>query len=159
MDGGAWWDAVHGVARSQTWLSNFTFTFHFHALEKEMATHSSVLAWRIPGTGEPGGLTSMGSHRVGHDWSDLAAATAGLLASLTSCLLMDNHWKSLWNRCLGPFSTFNPWGLMNRMLNIRYQRILEKLKRATQILRILLYKNLMKLISAPGLNRALPRWR
>ena len=60
MDGGAWWAAVHGVARSQTQLSNFIFTFHFHALEKEMATHSSVLAWRIPGTGEPGGLLSMG---------------------------------------------------------------------------------------------------
>ena len=73
MDGGAWWAAVHGVARSRTWLSDFTFIFHFHALEKEVATHSSVLAWRIPGTGEPGGLPSMGSHRVGHDWSDLAA--------------------------------------------------------------------------------------
>ena len=59
--------AVHGIARSQTRLSDFPFTFHFHALEKEMATHSSVLAWRIPGTGEPGGLPSMGSHRVGHD--------------------------------------------------------------------------------------------
>ena len=67
MDGGAWWAAVHGVAKSRTRLSNFTFTFHFHALEKEMATHSSVLAWRIPGTGEPGGLPSLGSHRVGHD--------------------------------------------------------------------------------------------
>ena len=67
MDGGAWWAAVHGVAKSRARLSNFTFTFHFHALEKEMATHSSVLAWRIPGTGEPGGLPSMGSHRVGHD--------------------------------------------------------------------------------------------
>ena len=66
VDGGAWKAAVHGVAKSQTWLSNFTFTFHFHALEKEMATHSSVLAWRMPGTGEPGGLPSMGSHRVGH---------------------------------------------------------------------------------------------
>jgi len=67
MDGGAWWAAVHGVARSRTRLSDFTFTFHFHALEKEMVTHSSVFAWRIPGTGEPGGLPSMGSHRVGHD--------------------------------------------------------------------------------------------
>ena len=66
MDGGALWAAVHGVARSRTRLSDFTFTFHFHALEKEMATHSSVLAWRIPGTGEPGGLPSLGSHRVGH---------------------------------------------------------------------------------------------
>ena len=70
------WAAVHGVARSWTRLSDFTFTFHFHALEKEMATHSSVLAWRIPGTGEPGGLPSLGSHRVRHDWSDLAAAAA-----------------------------------------------------------------------------------
>ena len=67
MDRGAWWAAVHGVAKSRTRLSDFTFTFHFHALEKEMATHSSVLAWRIPETGEPGGLPSMGSHRVGHD--------------------------------------------------------------------------------------------
>ena len=79
MDGGAWWAAVHGVAKSRTRLSDFTFTFHLHALEKEMATHSSVLAWRIPGTGEPGGLLSMGSHRVRHDWSDLAAAAAGWL--------------------------------------------------------------------------------
>ena len=76
MGGGAWWAAVHGVTGSQTPLNDFTFTFHFHALEKEMATHSSVLAWRIPGTGEPGGLPSMGSHRVGHNWSDLAAAEA-----------------------------------------------------------------------------------
>ena len=67
MDGGAWWAAVHGVAGGRTRLSDFTFTFHFPALEKEMATHSSVLAWRIPGTGEPGGLPSLGSHRVGHD--------------------------------------------------------------------------------------------
>ena len=74
MDRGAWKAAVHGVAEDPAWLSNFTFTFHFHALEKEMATHSSVLAWRIPGMGEPGGLLPMGSHRVGHDWSDLAAA-------------------------------------------------------------------------------------
>ena len=65
MDGGALWAAVHGVAKSRTRLSNFTFTFPFHALEKEMATHCSVLAWRIPGTGEPGGLSSLGSHRVG----------------------------------------------------------------------------------------------
>ena len=67
MDGGAWWAAAHGVSKSRTRLSDFTFTFHFHALEKEMATHSSVLAWRIPGTGEPGELLSTGSHRVGHD--------------------------------------------------------------------------------------------
>ena len=67
MDTGTWWAAGHGVAKSWTRLSDFTFTFHFHALEKEMATHSSVLAWRIPGTEEPGGLPSLGSHRVGHD--------------------------------------------------------------------------------------------
>ena len=67
MDRGAWWAAVHGVPTSWTQLSDFTFTFHFHALEKEMETHSSVLAWRIPGTGEPGGLPFVGSHRVGHD--------------------------------------------------------------------------------------------
>ena len=75
MDGGAWWATVHGVAKSQTRLSDLTFTFHFHALEKEMAPHSSVLAWRIPGTGEPGGLPSMGSQ----SWtrlSDSAAAAA-----------------------------------------------------------------------------------
>ena len=73
MDGGAWWATVHGAAKSQTRLSDFTFTFHFHVLEKEVATYSSVLAWRIPGTAEPGGLLSMGSHRIGHDWRDLAA--------------------------------------------------------------------------------------
>ena len=67
MDGGAWWVVVHGVAKSWARLGDFIFTFQFHALEKEMATHSSVLAWRIPEMGEPGGLLSMGSHRVGHD--------------------------------------------------------------------------------------------
>ena len=82
MDWGAWKAAVHGVSKSRTRLSDFTFTFHFHALEKEMATHSSVLAWRIPGTGEPGRLPSMGSHRVGHDWSDLAAAAAAVVSNL-----------------------------------------------------------------------------
>ena len=76
MDGGAWWAAVHGVAKGRTRLSDFTFTFPFHDLGKEMATHSSVLAWRIPRTGESGGLPSMGSHRVGRDRSDLAAAAA-----------------------------------------------------------------------------------
>ena len=74
MDGGAWWAAVHRVAKSQTRLSDFTFTFHFHALEKEMATHSSVLAWRISWTEKPGRLQSMGLHKVGHNWSDFAAA-------------------------------------------------------------------------------------
>ena len=87
MDGGAWKAAVHGVAEGRTWLSDFTFTFHFHALEKEMATHSSVLAWRIPGTAEPGGLPSMGSHRVGHDWHDLAAAAAAVATENASYII------------------------------------------------------------------------
>ena len=100
MDRGAWWAAVHGVMKSQTWLSDFTFTFHFHALEKEMATHSSVLAWRIPGMAEPGGLLSMGSHGVGHDWSDLTAATAAVKftsdlfkrkGSLMTSMIMSGH--------------------------------------------------------------------
>ena len=82
MDGEAWVAAVHRVAKSRTRLSDFPFTFHFYALEKEMATHSSVLAWRIPGTGEPGGLLSMGSHIVGHDWHDLAAAVAEMVKNL-----------------------------------------------------------------------------
>jgi len=100
MDRGAWWVAVHGVAKSRTRLSDFTFTFHFHALEKETATHSSVLAWRIPGTGEPGGLLSMGSHRVGYDWRDLAAAAAALptwstcscLLSMPQCVCFFSYW-------------------------------------------------------------------
>ena len=79
MDGGAWWAAVRGFAKSWTRLSDFPFTFHFHALEKEMASHSSDLAWRIPGMGEPGGLPSIESHRVGHHWSDLAAVAARLV--------------------------------------------------------------------------------
>ena len=89
MDRGTWWAAVHGVTKSRTRLSDFTLTFHFHSLEKEMATYSNVLAWRIPGTGEPGGLPSMGLHRVGHDWSDLAAAA--LLQSYTLLYLFVNQ--------------------------------------------------------------------
>ena len=92
MDGGPWWAAVHGVAKRWTRLSDFTFTFHFHALEKEMATHSSVLAWRIPGTGEPGGLPSMGSHRVGHNWSDLAVAAG----QMCSQILSDSKFLLFW---------------------------------------------------------------
>jgi len=97
MDGGAWKAAVHGVAECQTRLSDFTFTFHFPALEKEMATHSSVLAWRIPGTGEPGGLPSMGSHRVGHDRSDLAAAAAASNSVYLRSLCPS---KKLYSHCL-----------------------------------------------------------
>ena len=98
MDGGAWWAAVHGVASSRTWLNDFTFTFHFHALEEEMATHSRILAWRIPGTGEPGGLPSMGSHRVGHYWSDLAAAVTAYCGLLIPDVLRGPWWlsSSLW---------------------------------------------------------------
>ena len=87
-DGGAWWAAVHGVTKSQTRLRDFPFTFHFHALEKEMATHSSVLAWRILGMREPDGLPSMGSHRVGHDWSDLAAAAAAAVEIHTGIITL-----------------------------------------------------------------------
>ena len=89
--------AVHGVAEDRTWLSDFTFTFHFHALEKEMATHPRVLAWRIPGTGEPGGLLSMGLHRVGNDWSDLAVAVynGGLLPALRGAAIpMPPKWTN-----------------------------------------------------------------
>ena len=116
--GGAWWAAVHGVTKSQTQLSDFTFTFHFHALEKEMATHSSVLAWRIPGTGKPSGLLSMGLHRVRHDWSDLAAAAAARQAQhlelyrlktldsvaktwkQSKCPSTDEWIKKMWHVCM-----------------------------------------------------------
>ena len=106
MDGGAWCATVHEVAKSRTRLSDLTFTFHFHALEKEMATHSSVLAWRIPGTEEPGGLPSMGSHRVGHDWRDLATAAAA-----AATLLHHNHLKSIvYPRVPSWFCTFYEFG-------------------------------------------------
>ena len=93
MDGGAWWATVHGVSKSQTRLSDFTWTFHFHALEKEMATHSRVLAWRIPGMAEPGGLPSVGSHRVRHGWRDLAAACFPILFSTeVICFFYFSKW-------------------------------------------------------------------
>ena len=113
MDGGGWKAAVHGVAESRTRLSDFTFTFHFHALEKKMATHSSVLAWRIPGTGEPGGLPSMGSHRVRHDWSDLASAPAGYevlpLCMGPAKLCINVSWQT-WAFALPPKEDF--WTLL-----------------------------------------------
>ena len=111
MDGGAWWAAVHGVTESWTRLSDFTFTFHFHALEKEMATHSSVLAWRISGTVEPGGLLSMGSHSVGHDWNNLAAAAGkgGAVSSPVSLFIKNeirSHWLEVSHKsCLNQFLT------------------------------------------------------
>ena len=83
MDGGAWQAVVHGVTKSWTRLRDFTFIFHFHALEKEIATHSIVIAWRIPRMMEPGGLPSMGSHRVGHNWSDLAAAAGNDISMIS----------------------------------------------------------------------------
>ena len=101
MDGGAWQATVPGVAKSQTWLSDFTFMFRFHALEKEMATHSSVLAWRIPGTGEPDGLPSMGSHRVRHDWCNLAAAAAVIKWIMCVILIAS---EGQWWRILPTFS-------------------------------------------------------
>ena len=98
MDRGAWWAAVHGVAKSQTRLSDFTFTFHFPALEKDMAAHSSVLAWRIPGTGEPSGLLSLGSQRVGHDWSNAAAAAARWQCAILALWFHARHkWGQLCN--------------------------------------------------------------
>ena len=109
MGGGAWWAAVYGVAQSWTRLSDFTFTFPFHALEKERATHSTVLAWRIPGTGEPGGLPSVGSHRVGHDWGDLAAAAAaaGLHLKEWKGNSLAVQWLGLHFHCRG--HGFSPW--------------------------------------------------
>ena len=98
MDRGAWWAAVHGVTKSPARQSDFTFNFHLHALEKEMATHSSILAWRIPGTGEPGGLLSMGSHRVGHDGSDLAAAAASAQMSCSYCIRKHRSRKFFWEK-------------------------------------------------------------
>ena len=106
MDGEAWWAAVHEVAKSRIWLSDLTFTFHFHALDKEMATHSSVLAWRVPGTGEPCGLPSMGSHRVGHDWSDLAAAVAVLNSFVSLLKLFVNYLE-------GQYSQWVKWSKIN----------------------------------------------
>ena len=112
-DGGAWLAAVHGVAKSWTRLSDFTFTFYFHALEKEMATYSSILAWRIPGTGKPGGLRSMGSHRVGHDWSDLAAAAAERISVLTSRVNDPAVVGMRWGVVVKPNASSFPWGDLN----------------------------------------------
>ena len=107
IDGGAWWAAVQGVTKSRTRLSDFTFTFNFHALEKEMATHSSILAWRIPGTGEPSGLPSMGLHRVGHDWSDLAAAAAAYTMEYYSAI---KKWKrAIFNNIDGLGGHYAKW--------------------------------------------------
>ena len=90
MDGGAWsGQSMGSLAKSRTRLRDFTFSFYFHALEKEMATHSSILAWRIPGMGEPGGLPSMGLHSVGHDWSDLAAAAAAAAMTILPYIICD----------------------------------------------------------------------
>ena len=123
MDWGAWWATVHGVTKSRIWLRYFTFTFHFHALENEMATHSSVLAWRIPGTRETGGL-SLGSTRVGHDWSDLTAVAAAAASS----------WRRQWQptpvllpgKSHGPRSLvgYSPWDCeesdMTEILNFTF---------------------------------------
>ena len=123
MDGGAWWVAVHGVARvGHDWVTSLSlFTFHFHALEKEMATHSSVLAWRIPGTGKPGGLPSLGSHRVGHDWSDLTAADKGM-ANHFSILA----WRTPWTVWKGKIQDTERWTPQVSRCPICYWRSVEK---------------------------------
>ena len=118
MDRGAWWAAVHGVAKSWKQLSDFTFTFHFHALEKEMATHSIVLAWRIPGMGDPGRLPSMGLHRVGHNWSDLAAAAAADVFLELSYFFYDpkDVGKLISGSSAFSKSSFNIWKFMVHVL-------------------------------------------
>ena len=120
MDGGAWWAAVHGVAKSQTWLSDFTFTFHFPALEKEMATHSSVLAWRIPGMGEPGGLLSMGSDRVGHDWSDSASAVDIKHFFNVTVGHLNNFFGETSIQILSPFLKIDCWFLLSYMNSLGF---------------------------------------
>ena len=104
MDGGAWWATVHGVVKSRTWLSDFTFTFHFNALEQETAMHSSVLAWRIPGTEEPGGLPSRGLHRIGHDWSSSRNSSS---RPSSSPMKPNYSPTSLWGNFLGDWSSLN----------------------------------------------------
>ena len=120
MDRGAWWAAVHGVARSRTQLSDFTFPFHLHALEKEMATHSSVFAWRIPGTGEPGGLPSLGSHRVGHDWSALASAAA-CAQSLSCSWLSSTPWTVDHHHC----RLLCPWTFPGKNIGVGWLFLLQ----------------------------------
>ena len=123
MDGGGWWATVHGVAKSRTRLNDSTFTFHFHALEQQMASHSSVLAWRIPGTGEPSALPSMGSHRVRQDWRDLAAARCFLTSYF--CIPVpynakDIFWGVLVLKCLVGFHrTIQPQHLQRYWLGHR----------------------------------------
>ena len=124
MDGGAWWAAVHGVAKIRTRLSNFTFTFYFHALEKDTSTHSSVLAWRIPGTGEPGGLPSMGSHRVRHDWSDLAAAESPY-TSTTYSNLLQRYWAA-YTVCNSECSQFEEATFIGKPLHWTHNKMLHE---------------------------------
>ena len=125
MDCGAWWAAVHGVTESRAWLSDFTFSFHFHSLEKEMATHSSILAWRIPGTEEPGRLPSMGSHRVRHNWSDLAAVAAAAYTVESS----DKTWSTGEGNCkqLQYSCLENP---VNSMKRQKYMTLKDELSRS-----------------------------
>ena len=141
MDGGAWWAAVHGVAKNRTRLSDFTSTFRFLALEKEMAAHSGVLAWRIPGTGKPGGLPSMGSHRVGHDWSDLAAV-GGASNKEPNCQFRRhkrhgfNPWvrKIPWRRSWQPTPVFLPGqSQWQRSLAVTVHRVAKSWRQVKQL--------------------------
>ena len=141
MDGGAWWATVYGVAKSRTRLSDFTSTFCFLALEKEMAAHSGVLAWGIPGMGEPGGLPSMGSHRVGHYWSDLAAA-GGASNKEPTCQFRRhkrhgfNPWvrKIPWRRSWQPTPIFLPGeSQWQRSLAVTVHRVAKSWRQVKQL--------------------------
>ena len=160
MDGGAWKAAVHGIAEGWARLSDFIFTFHFHALEKEMATHSSVLAWRIPGTGEPGGLPSLGSHRLGHDWSNLAVAAYYINSDRgvfkISCEVFPkvscewvSEWMSeidqlcpiLWPHGLKLNRLLHPWDSTGKNTGVGYHFLFQAI------------------IPTQGLNLGFPHWR
>ena len=153
MHGGAWKAAVHGVAEGRTRLSDFTLTFHFHALEKEMATHFSVLAWRIPGMGEPGELQSMELHRVGHNWSELAAAAAAVLVGQESIFLPRHlqtpmlncpplHLPSFWDL----FSNFQCEKILlsNFFLVLFHNSLKKSLANVSSLILILFYCSLCK---------------
>ena len=128
MDGGAWWAAVHGVTKSRTRLSDFTFIFHFHALEKEMTTHSIVLAWRIPGTGKPGGLLSMGLHRVGQRLKRLSSSRRDASSFAVPLMLLWILWRV--NLCIelkDTISELKLWILILAFFSLTVPNALQKI--------------------------------